>query len=327
MVPQTTPYSKLTVGVPRETFPNERRVALTPQNVALLLKKGFGKVIVEKGAGAEAQFLDEAYDKAGATLVDGASPVWKEADIVLKVRGPSEAEVDQLHEGQTIISFLQPAQNKDLIAKIAAKKATSFAMDMIPRISRAQVFDALSSMANIAGYKAVLEASNTFGRFLTGQVTAAGKIPPCKVLIIGAGVAGLSAIATARRMGAVVRGFDTRPAAREQVQSLGAEFIEVDFQEDGSGAGGYAKEMSKGFIEAEMKLFTEQAREVDIIITTALIPGRPAPKLITKSMIEIMKPGSVVVDLAAEAGGNCEKTEPGNLVTYHDVKIIGKFLN
>lgn len=193
------PYSKLTVGVPRETFPNERRVAITPQNVALLLKKGFGKVIVEKGAGAEAQFHDEAYDKAGATLVDGASPVWKHADIVLKVRGPSEAEVDQLQAGQTIISFLQPAQNKDLVAKIAAKKATSFAMDMIPRISRAQVFDALSSMANIAGYKAVLEASNHFGRFLTGQVTAAGKIPPCKVLVIGAGVAGLSAIATARR--------------------------------------------------------------------------------------------------------------------------------
>lgn len=325
VVPHTTPYSKLTVGVPRETFPNERRVSLTPQNVALLLKKGFAKVIVEKGAGVEAQFLDEAYDKAGATLVDGASPVWKQADIVLKVRGPSEAEVDQLHKGQTIISFLQPAQNKDLVAKIAAKKATSFAMDMIPRISRAQVFDALSSMANIAGYKAVLEASNNFGRFLTGQVTAAGKIPPCKVLIIGAGVAGLSAIATARRMGAVVRGFDTRPAAREQVQSLGAEFIEVDFQEDGSGAGGYAKEMSKGFIEAEMKLFTEQARDVDIIITTALIPGRPAPKLITKAMVEIMKPGSVIVDLAAEAGGNCEKTEPGKLATYHDVKIIGEF--
>lgn len=324
IVPQTIPYSKLTVGVPRETYPDERRVALTPQNVTLLLKKGFAKVIVEKGAGAEAQFLNEAYETAGATLVDGPSPVWQQSDILLKVRGPSEAEVEQLHAGQTIISFLQPAQNKDLVAKIAAKKATSFAMDMIPRISRAQVFDALSSMANIAGYKAVLEASNNFGRFLTGQVTAAGKIPPCKVLIIGAGVAGLSAIATARRMGAVVRGFDTRPAAREQVQSLGAEFIEVDFQEDGSGAGGYAKEMSKGFIEAEMKLFFEQAREVDIIITTALIPGRPAPKLITKSMVEIMKPGSVIVDLAAEAGGNCEKTVPGKLTTYSDVKIIGE---
>lgn len=326
VTPQTTPYSNLIVGVPRETFPNERRVALTPQNVALLRKKGFAKVLVERRAGAEADFLDEAYETAGATLVDDASSVWKQADIVLKVRGPTEAEADQLHEGQTIISFLQPAQNKTLIDKIADKKATAFAMEMIPRISRAQVFDALSSMANIAGYKAVLEASNNFGRFLTGQVTAAGKIPPCKVLVIGAGVAGLSAIATARRLGAIVRGFDTRPAAREQVQSLGAEFIEVEIEEDGSGAGGYAKEMSKEFIEAEMKLFTEQAREVDIIITTALIPGRPAPKLITKAMVEIMKPGSVIVDLAAEAGGNCEKTEPGKLVTYHDVKIIGKLL-
>lgn len=324
VVPQTTPYGALTVGAPRETFPNEARVALTPQNVVLLLKKGFGKVIVERGAGVRADFLDEAYEKAGATLVDGAAPVWQQADIVLKVRGPSATEVDKMHEGQTIISFLQPAQNKDLVEKIAARKATSFAMDMVPRISRAQVFDALSSMANIAGYKAVLEASNNFGRFLTGQVTAAGKIPPCKVLIIGAGVAGLSAIATARRMGAIVRGFDTRPAAREQVQSLGAEFIEVEIEEDGSGAGGYAKEMSKEFIEAEMKLFTEQAREVDIIITTALIPGRPAPKLITKSMVEIMKPGSVIVDLAAEAGGNCEKTEPGKMITYRDVKIIGE---
>ncbi|EON97672.1 putative nad transhydrogenase protein [Phaeoacremonium minimum UCRPA7] len=322
VLPPTTPYAKLTVGVPRETYPNERRVALTPQNVALLLKKGFSRVIVESGAGAEADFLDEAYEKAGATLVDAAS-VWKEADIVLKVRGPSEAETESLRDGQTLISFLQPAQNKPLVEKIASRKATAFAMDLIPRISRAQVFDALSSMANIAGYKAVLEASNNFGRFLTGQVTAAGKIPPCKVLVIGAGVAGLSAIATARRLGAIVRGFDTRSAAREQVQSLGAEFIEVDLHEDGSGAGGYAKEMSKEFIEAEMKLFTEQARDVDIIITTALIPGKPAPKLITKSMVEIMKPGSVIVDMAAEAGGNCEKTVPGKLISYHDVKIIG----
>ncbi|RYP53967.1 hypothetical protein DL769_010427 [Monosporascus sp. CRB-8-3] len=219
--------------------------------------------------------------------------------------------------------MLQPAQNKDLVKHLASCKATAFAMDMIPRISRAQVFDALSSMANIAGYKAVLEASNTFGRFLTGQVTAAGKIPPCKVLVIGAGVAGLSAIATARRMGAVVRGFDTRPAVREQVQSLGAEFIEVEIEEDGSGAGGYAKEMSPEFIAAEMKLFKDQAKDVDIIITTALIPGKPAPKLITKDMIEVMKPGSVIVDLAAEAGGNCEKTQAGKLVTYNDVKIIG----
>jgi H+-translocating NAD(P) transhydrogenase len=322
---ETTPYAKLCVGAPRETYPNERRVALTPQNVALLLKKGFGKVVVERGAGAEAEFLDDAYVAAGATLVDDASGIWNQADIVLKVRGPSAAEVDSAREGQTIISFLQPAQNKELVEKIAARKAVAFAMDMIPRISRAQVFDALSSMANIAGYKAVLEASNNFGRFLTGQVTAAGKIPPGKVLVIGAGVAGLSAIVTARRLGAIVRGFDTRSAAREQVQSLGAEFIEVELHEEGSGAGGYAKEMSKEFIEAEMKLFAEQAREVDIIITTALIPGRPAPKLITKAMIQTMKPGSVIVDLAAEAGGNCEKTEPGKMITYNDVKIIGEF--
>ncbi|KAK6954654.1 hypothetical protein Daesc_004621 [Daldinia eschscholtzii] len=318
----STPYADLTVGVPRETFPNERRVAVSPQNVALLKKKGFRNVVVERGAGALADFPDDAYQKAGATLVD-ANEVWNQADIVLKVRGPNVKEIDRLKEGATIISMLQPAQNKDIVERLAARKVTSFAMDMIPRISRAQVFDALSSMANIAGYKAVLEASNNFGRFLTGQVTAAGKIPPCKVLVIGAGVAGLSAIATARRMGAIVRGFDTRSAAREQVQSLGAEFIEVEIQEDGSGAGGYAKEMSPEFIAAEMKLFTEQAKDVDIIITTALIPGKRAPRLITKDMVEVMKPGSVIVDLAAEAGGNCEVTEAGKLITYNGVKIIG----
>ncbi|KAF7534839.1 hypothetical protein G7Z17_g13297 [Cylindrodendrum hubeiense] len=322
VLPPTTPYGELTVGVPKEIFAGERRVALTPANVILLKKKGFGKVLVERGAGAAADFPDAAYEKAGATLV-ASKDVWANADIVLKVRGPELREVEAIKEGQTILSFLQPAQNKELVEKIAARKATTFAMDMVPRISRAQVFDALSSMANIAGYKAVLEASNVFGRFLTGQVTAAGKIPPCKVLVIGAGVAGLSAIATARRMGAIVRGFDTRPAAREQVQSLGAEFIEVEMEEDGDGAGGYAKEMSKEFIEAEMKLFKEQARDVDIIITTALIPGKPAPKLITKDMLDVMKPGSVIVDLAAEAGGNCEATVKGKLATYNDVKIIG----
>ncbi|GAB0133689.1 hypothetical protein EsDP_00002089 [Epichloe bromicola] len=323
VVPPTTPYGQLTVGVPREVFPGERRMALTPANVALLLKKGFGRVLVERGAGTRAEFPDEAYEKAGATLADGSPAVWSGSNIVLKVRGPSVDEIESIREKQTVISLLQPAQNKDIVQKIAGKKATCFAMDMIPRISRAQVFDALSSMANIAGYKAVLEASNVFGRFLTGQVTAAGKIPPCKVLVVGAGVAGLSAIATARRMGAIVRGFDTRPAAREQVQSLGAEFIEVDIEEDGSGAGGYAKEMSKEFIDAEMKLFKEQAQEVDIIITTALIPGRPAPKLIKTEALDVMKPGSVVVDLAAEAGGNCEATQPGKLAMYKDVKIIG----
>ncbi|KAG5800238.1 hypothetical protein H9Q69_000675 [Fusarium xylarioides] len=323
VLPKTTPYDHLVVGVPTEIFPGERRVALTPANVALLKKKGFNQVLVERGAGTSADFLDAAYEKAGATLVNGPKEVWSNSDIVLKVRGPGLGEVESMKEGQTIISFLQPAQNKELVEKIAARKATSFAMDMIPRISRAQVFDALSSMANIAGYKAVLEASNVFGRFLTGQVTAAGKIPPCKVLVIGAGVAGLSAIATARRMGAIVRGFDTRPAAREQVQSLGAEFIEVELEEDGSGAGGYAKEMSKEFIEAEMKLFKDQAKEVDIIITTALIPGKPAPKLLKNDILDVMKPGSVIVDLAAEAGGNCEATKKGELAVYNDVKIIG----
>ncbi|KAF4213645.1 hypothetical protein CNMCM8980_009722 [Aspergillus fumigatiaffinis] len=321
------PYSSLTVGVPCETWPNERRVALTPQNVTLLLKKGFSRVLVERGAGEQAQIHDQAYEQAGATLVNRAA-VWSESNIVLKVRSPRQEgpidEVEALRQGSTLISFLYPAQNKLLVEAIASRGVTAFAMDMIPRISRAQTFDALSSMANIAGYKAVLEASNHFGRFLTGQVTAAGKvIPPSKVLVIGAGVAGLSAIAAARRLGAIVRGFDTRSAAREQVQSLGAEFIEVEIQEEGAGQGGYAKEMSKEFYDAEMKLFMEQARDVDIIITTALIPGKASPKLITKEMVAAMKPGSVIVDLAAEAGGNCEATVPGQLANYNGVTVIG----
>ncbi|GKZ35897.1 hypothetical protein AbraIFM66950_006730 [Aspergillus brasiliensis] len=315
------PYSALTVGVPRETYPNERRVAVTPQNVSLLLKKGFARVLVERGAGEEANLHDQVYEQAGATLVD-RDTIWSQSNIILKVRSPQQQgsmdEIGALRQGSTVISFLYPAQNKPLVEKLASRGVTSFAMDMIPRLSRAQTYDALSSMANIAGYKAVLEASNQFGRFLTGQVTAAGK-----VLVIGAGVAGLSAIASARRLGAIVRGFDTRSAAREQVQSLGAEFIEVDIQEEGSGQGGYAKEMSKEFIEAEMKLFMEQCREVDIIITTALIPGKPAPKLITKEMVAAMKPGSVIVDLAAEAGGNCEATVPGELTKFKDVTVIG----
>ncbi|EEP80983.1 NAD(P) transhydrogenase [Uncinocarpus reesii 1704] len=322
----SVPYSALTVGIPLETYLNERRVALTPQNATLLLKKGFSRVLVERGAGSEAKFTDEAYHDAGATVVE-RSQVWADSDILLKVRSPRIEgdinEVQQMREGSTLLSFLYPTQNQNIVAALANRHITSFAMDMIPRISRAQVFDVLSSMANIAGYKAILEASNHFGRFLPGQVTAAGKIPPGKVLVIGAGVAGLSAISAARRMGAIVRGFDTRPAVREQVQSLGAEFIEVDIEEDGSGAGGYAKEMSKEFIEAEMKLFLEQAREVDIIVTTALIPGKPAPKLITDEMVAAMKPGSVIVDLAAEAGGNCTLTVPGQKVIRNDVTIIG----
>ncbi|THG94862.1 hypothetical protein EW026_g6687 [Hermanssonia centrifuga] len=318
-----TPYSSLTVGVPQEIYPNEHRVALTPQNASLLLKKGFARILVQKSAGAEAQFLDEQYRAAGAILVD-RDEVFASSDILLKVRPPVfGGEAERVKEGSTVISFLYPNQNTEIVEALAARKATAFAMEMIPRISRAQVFDALSSMANIAGYKAVLEAANHFGRFLTGQVTAAGKIPPCKVLVIGAGVAGLSAIATARRMGAIVRGFDTRAAAREQVQSLGAEFLEVSIQESGEGGGGYAKIMSKEFIEAEMALFMEQAKDVDIIITTALIPGKPAPKLITEEMVSAMKQGSIVVDLAAETGGNCAVTKPGELYAYKGVTIIG----
>ncbi|KAL1989987.1 hypothetical protein VTN49DRAFT_7184 [Thermomyces lanuginosus] len=323
------PYDTLTVGIPRETFPNERRVAVTPQNVALLLKKGFSRVLVEKGAGEAAQFPDEEYIKAGAVVVD-RDVLWSQSNIVLKVRAPSvdasANEVQAFREGGTIISFLYPAQNKQVVEALAAKGITSFAMDKIPRISRAQVFDALSSMANIAGYKAVDRSRkgsvlvNSFGSI---DCSHPPQIPPSKVLVIGAGVAGLSAIAAARRLGAIVRAFDTRSAAREQVQSLGAEFIEVDIKEEGAGQGGYAKEMSKEFIEAEMRLFMEQCREVDIVITTALIPGKPAPKLITKEMIRAMKPGSVVVDLAAEAGGNCEVTVPGQLTVVDGVKVIG----
>ena len=329
---KTIPYSELTIGVPTEVRSGEKRVAVTPQNAALLLKKGFKEVLVEHGAGFNAEFSAHDYEEAGATLVNAAR-VWTDSNIVLKIRPPRLRStpvspnnfLTGFKEGGVIISVLQPNldRNKPIVDAYAQKGLTSFAMDMIPRITRAQGFDVLSSMANIAGYKAVLEASNVFGRYMTGQTTAAGKIPPCKVLVIGAGVAGLSAIATARRMGAIVRGFDTRAAAREQVQSLGAEFIEVDIKEEGSGGGGYAKVMSKEFIDAEMKLFMDQCKEVDIVITTALIPGRPAPTLITEEMVSHMKPGSVVVDLAAEAGGNCEITVPGQLITHKGVTVIG----
>ncbi|KAI1630219.1 NAD(P) transhydrogenase beta subunit-domain-containing protein [Exophiala viscosa] len=320
---ESIPYPELTIGVPAESHPGERRVAVAPQNVPLLLKKGFSRILVERGAGAEAQYPDELYEHMGATLVDRQT-VWSESNILLKVRSPNlEFEVPAIREGAALISFIQPAQNKKLVDALASRRVTTFAMDMIPRISRAQTFDALSSMANIAGYKAVLEAANSFGRFLTGQVTAAGKIPPAKVLVIGAGVAGLSAITTARRLGAIVRGFDTRSAAREQVQSLGADFLEVTVQEDGAAAGGYSKEMSKEFIEAEMKLFMDQCMDVDIVVTTAQIPGKPSPKLITEKMVSAMKPGSVIVDLAAEGGGNCEVTVPGKLTVHNHVTILG----
>ena len=318
--PPGIPYNKLTIGVPKETFPNEKRVALTPAAVKVLTKEGFN-VVVEDGAGSLSKFSNAEYEASGAQ-VKAQSDVFG-SDIVLKVRAPSTEEVSKLRKGSNLISFLYPAQNSELIDQLAAAKVTAFAMDCIPRISRAQVFDALSSMANIAGYKAVIEAANHFGRFFTGQITAAGKVPPAKVLVIGGGVAGLSSVGTAKNMGAVVRAFDTREAVKEQVQSFGAEFLEVNLKESGEGTGGYAKEMSPEFIEAEMALFAKQAKEVDIIISTALIPGKPAPKLISKEMIESMKDGSVVVDLAAEAGGNIATTVPGELTVHKGVTHIG----
>ncbi|KAJ3263669.1 hypothetical protein HDU77_010214 [Chytriomyces hyalinus] len=320
-----TPYSRITVGAPRESFAGENRVALTPANVKLLKKKGFSNVLVQEGAGLNAAFTDKMYKDAGATLVSTATDLLSKSDIILKVRPPSVEEAMTVKEKSSVISFMYASRNQSVVDALKMRNATVLAMEQIPRISRAQVFDALSSMANIAGYKAVLEASNHFGSFLTGQITAAGKIPPGKVLVIGAGVAGLSAVVTARRLGAIVRAFDTRSAAREQVESLGAEFLEVTgVSESGDGGGGYAKVMSKEFIEAEMKLFMEQCREVDIVITTALIPGKPAPKLITAEMVAAMKQGSVVVDMAAEMGGNCELTKPGEIfVSSNGVSIIG----
>jgi NAD(P) transhydrogenase subunit alpha len=256
--------------------------------------------------------------------VGSADELWSGADIILKVRGPEAGETQRLKSGQTLISFLYPAQNPELLQQLTERGVTVMAMDSIPRISRAQKVDALSSMANIAGYRAVVEAAQHFGRFFTGQITAAGKVPPAKVLVIGAGVAGLAAIGAAQSMGAIVRSFDTRPEVKEQIESMGAEFLMLDFaDEDGSGEGGYAKVMSDEFIKAEMELFAEQARDVDIIITTALIPGKPAPRLITAEMVESMKDGSVIVDLAAEQGGNCELTEPGKVAVHHGVTLIG----
>ncbi|XP_025089360.1 NAD(P) transhydrogenase, mitochondrial-like [Pomacea canaliculata] len=321
-VPQVKgiPYKNLSIGVPKEIYLNERRVALSPAAVQNLVKKGF-TVNIENRAGEQAKFLNQDYEAAGASIKE-VKDVFN-SDIILKVRGPLLEEVEKFRENGTLISFLYPAQNKELIEKLAQKRMTVYAMDCVPRISRAQVFDALSSMANIAGYKAVVEAANNFGRFFTGQITAAGKVPPAKVLVIGGGVAGLSAVGTAKNMGAIVRAFDTRAAVKEQVESFGAEFLELDVKESGEGTGGYAKEMSKEFIEAEMALFAKQCKEVDILISTALIPGKPAPKLISKAMVESMKPGSVIVDLAAEAGGNIETTRPGELYTYKDVVHIG----
>ena len=318
------------IAIPREIKPGEKRVAATPGTVSRLRKLGF-EVAVESGAGTLASFPDQAYEEAGAEIQRDTKALWQQADIVLKVQPPDDSgqyrsghkETAQLKEGSTLVSFLWPAKNEELIGALGERKVTALAMDQIPRITRAQKMDALSSMANIAGYRAVIEAAGKFGRFFTGQMTAAGKIPPAKVLVIGAGVAGLAAIGTARSLGAIVRAFDTRPAVKDQVASMGAEFLELNFEEDGTGEGGYAKVMSPEFIKAEMELFAEQAAQVDIIITTALIPGKKAPTLLTQAMVESMKPGSVIVDLAAEAGGNCEVTEPGKAILHQGIHVIG----
>jgi len=316
------------IGIPKEVHAGEKRVATTPDVAKQLIKLGF-EIAIEAGAGSAAHYSDASYVEAGVTVVKNAQEIWTESDIILKVRGPelnpelNTEEVDLLKENQIYISFLWPAQNPDLLKKLADKKVTAMAMDMIPRISRAQKMDALSSMANLAGYRAVIEAAQHFGRFFTGQITAAGKVPPAIVMVIGAGVAGLAAIGAAKSMGAIVRAFDTRPEVKEQIESMDAEFLELDFEEDASGTGGYAKVMSKEFIEAEMALFAEQAKEVDIIITTALIPGKPAPELILEDMVASMKDGSVIVDLAAEQGGNCKLSEAGKVVKAHGVSIIG----
>ena len=316
------------IGIPKEIHQGEKRVATTPEAATQIMKLGFS-VSIESGAGLSADISDEAYKEVGVEVVSDTRTLWKQSNIIMKVRAPEYnleldiEEIDLLTSGACLISFIWPAQNEALMQKLAAKQVTVLAMDSVPRMSRAQKLDALSSMANIAGYRAIIEAAQHFGRFFTGQITAAGKIPPAKVLVIGAGVAGLAAIGTAKGMGAIVRSFDTRPEVKEQIESMDAEFLMLDFKEEGGGTGGYAKTMSKEFIDAEMALFAEQAKEVDIIVTTALIPGKPAPKLITAAMVASMKAGSVIVDLAAEQGGNCELTEKDAVVVKHGVTIIG----
>jgi NAD(P) transhydrogenase subunit alpha len=312
----------LTIGVPRETFAGEKRVAAAPEVVEKLIKLGFS-VRIESGAGDAANFSDSAFIAAGATIVPNASELFASSEIVFKVRAPSSAEVASMRPGTTLISFIWPAQNPELMKQMAERQLTVLAMDSVPRISRAQKMDALSSMANIAGYRAVIEAAHHFGRFFTGQITAAGKVPPAKVFVIGAGVAGLAALGAAVGLGAIVRANDTRPEVGDQVKSMGAEFVPVEYQEEGTGVGGYAKVMSEGFQKAQREVFAKQAKDVDIIITTALIPGKPAPKLITAEMVRSMRPGSVIVDLAAEQGGNCEFTVPGEVVVRDGVTIIG----
>jgi NAD(P) transhydrogenase subunit alpha len=311
------------IGIPAETHAGEKRVATVPEIVEKLIKLGFN-VAVESGAGDAANFSDDAYRAAGAEIIDSAARLWAESDIVFKVTVPASAEVELMHEGITLIGFIWPAQNPELMQQLAARRATVLSIDCLPRmLSRAQKMDALTSQAGVAGYRAVIEAANVFGRFFNGQITAAGKVPPAKVFIAGAGVAGLAAIGTAAGLGAVVRANDTRAEVADQVKSLGGEFVKVEYEEEGGGGGGYAKVMSEGVQQAQREMYARQAKEVDIIITTALIPGKPAPRLITAEMVQSMKPGSVIVDMAAERGGNCELTEPGLVVVKHGVTIVG----
>ncbi|MFO0296007.1 MAG: Re/Si-specific NAD(P)(+) transhydrogenase subunit alpha [Pseudomonadota bacterium] len=313
----------LLIGVPKETAPGEKRVATVPEVVEKLVKLGFA-VAVESGAGDAANCSDDAYRAAGAEVLPDAASLWARADIVFKVRPPSADEVGLMREGGMLVGFVWPAQNPGLMQQLADKRATVLAIDALPRqLSRAQKMDALTSQAGVSGYRAVIEAANAFGRFFNGQITAAGKVPPAKVFVAGAGVAGLAAIGTAANLGAIVRANDTRAEVADQVVSLGGEFVKVDYEEEGSGGGGYAKVMSEGFQAAQREMYAKQAREVDIIITTALIPGKPAPKLITAEMVQTMRPGSVIVDMAAEQGGNCELTVPGQAVVRHGVTIVG----
>ena len=311
------------IGVPREIYPGEKRVATVPDVVSKLIKLGF-EVQIERGAGELADLSDAAFIEAGASIAADAQALWHASDIIFKVRPPAPEELPLMRSGQTLIGFIWPAQNPELMQQMAAKNITVLAIDALPRtLSRAQKMDALTSMAGVSGYRAVVEAANAFGRFFNGQITAAGKVPPAKVFIAGAGVAGLAAIGAAASLGAIVRANDTRAEVADQVVSLGGEFVKVDYDEEGSGGGGYAKVMSEGFQSAQRAMYAQQAREVDIIITTALIPGKPAPRLITADMVQSMKPGSVIVDMAAEQGGNCELTEPGRAVVKHGVTIIG----
>ena len=313
------------IGSPREIVEGEARVAMTPDSAIQLQKLGY-ECVIETGAGLAAGFSDDAYRAAGVEVVKTAAALYKAADVIAKVRPPVDAEAKRLTKDKTLISFFYPAQNKELLELCQSKGANVIAMDMVPRISRAQKMDALSSMANIAGYRAVIEAGNNFGRFFTGQVTAAGKVPPAKVLVIGAGVAGLAAIGTATSLGAITYAFDVRPEVAEQIESMGAEFVFLEFEaaQDGAATGGYAAPSSPEFREKQLAKFRELAPNIDIVITTALIPGRDAPKLWLADMVAAMKPGSVVIDLAAERGGNCDLTVADQkIVSPNGVTIVG----